>query len=69
MAYAGFFASAVVTGALLALAARLITDIQHPGVLTAIGVIGGGLQMIVLIAWYLAHTRSTEVHKRPNDAL
>ena len=48
--------SSGVTGALFALAARVL-GIEHTGVLVAIGIIGAGLQAILLIAWYLLHTR------------
>lgn len=58
MIYLGFLVSAVVTGGLCALAAHAMAGIGHMGVLMAIGVIGGGLQMIGTIAWYLSHTRA-----------
>jgi hypothetical protein len=48
--------SAVVTGGLSATAARMM-GIEHSGLLVAIGVIGGGAQLICLMAWYLFHTR------------
>jgi hypothetical protein len=31
--------------------------IEHAGLLVAIAVIGGGAQLIGLMAWYLFHTR------------
>lgn len=51
--------SACVTGGLLALGA-LTLGVQHQGILAAIGVIGGGLQMLILIVWYLRSTREAE---------
>jgi hypothetical protein len=48
--------SAVLTGGLSATVARMM-GIQHSGLLVAIGVIGGGAQLIGLMAWYLFHTR------------
>ena len=46
-------AAACVTGALFALVART-QGIHHPGLLFAIGVIAAGVQLLVLIAWFLA---------------
>lgn len=51
-----FLASAVVTGGLVALAARTL-GVEDAGILGAIGVIGGGIQMLILIGWYLHRTR------------
>ena len=48
--------SALVTGSLFALAFRVMLGVDHPGILVAVAVIGGGLQTAVLIAWYLRHT-------------
>lgn len=56
MAYAVFVISSVVTGALFALAARAM-GLDHGGALFAIAVIGAGLQMLILISWYLHITR------------
>ena len=44
MIYAAFFASAVATAALFALAARVIFGIEHTGLLIAIGIIGPGFK-------------------------
>jgi hypothetical protein len=42
---------------------------EHAGILAAIAVIGGGLQMVMLIGWYLHHAASTgrpaKVDKEP----
>lgn len=67
MIYAAFFASALVTAGLFAFAARVMVGIEHSGVLLAIGVIGGGLQMLALIFWYLSHTRKTGVQTARAD--
>jgi hypothetical protein len=56
--YAAFFASALVTAALFGLAARVMFGIEHTGLLIAIGIIGGGIQMIVLMVWYLRQMRA-----------
>jgi hypothetical protein len=50
-----FFLSALATGLLFALGART-QGIDHDGVLFAIGVIGAGLQMVLIMVWYLRHT-------------
>jgi hypothetical protein len=52
--------AAVVTGGLFALGSRLMLGIEHTGILAAIGVMGAGLQTIVLMAWYLFSTRPRE---------
>lgn len=54
--YLMFVIAAAVTGGLVALAART-QGIEHEGILGAIGVIAGGIQMLILIGWYLHHTR------------
>jgi hypothetical protein len=56
MIYFVAFVSAIVTGALFSTAAYAM-GIHHTGILIAIGIIGGGLQWIILISWYLYHTR------------
>jgi hypothetical protein len=48
--------SAVASGAIFALVAR-IAGVEQAVVLLAIAVIGGGLQLIFLIAWFLHHAR------------
>jgi hypothetical protein len=53
--YVVFVFSAVVSGALFALFARA-SGVEHAGILVAIAIIGGGLQMAMLIVWYLYHT-------------
>ena len=53
------FGSACLTGALLALLAR-IQGIHEPAMLFAIGVIGGGGQLLLLIIWYLVAQRRRE---------
>jgi hypothetical protein len=55
--YVAAFASAIVTGALFALMARLV-GVEHHRILIAITVIGGGLQLILLIVWFLYHTKA-----------
>jgi hypothetical protein len=66
--YAVFLFSAVVSGGLFALFARA-SGVDHTGILVAIAIIGGGLQMAMLIGWYLYHTastaRSAKVDKEP----
>jgi hypothetical protein len=57
--------SAVVTGGLFAMAARLTMGIEHTGILVAIGVMGAGLQTIMLMAWYLFHTRPRDSQPHP----
>lgn len=57
MVYAVFLFSAVVSGGLFALFARA-SGVEHVGILVAIAIIGGGLQMAMLIGWYLYHTAS-----------
>jgi hypothetical protein len=67
MAYLVAFVSAAVSGALFALLARL-AGIEHTGVLLAIAVIGGGLQLIFLIAWFLHHSRpDTDLPPQPEE--
>jgi hypothetical protein len=58
--YAIALISAVFTGGLFALGSRLMLGIEHNGILAAIGVMGAGLQTIMLMAWYLFSTRSRE---------
>jgi hypothetical protein len=55
--YLAAFASAIVTGALFALMTRL-AGIEHHGILIAVTVMGGGLQLILLIVWFLFHTKA-----------
>jgi hypothetical protein len=55
--YLAAFASAIVTGGLFALMARL-AGIEHHGMLLAVSVIGAGLQLILLILWFLFHTKA-----------
>jgi hypothetical protein len=57
LVYAVFVFSAVVSGGLFALFARA-SGVEHVGILVAIAIIGGGLQMAMLIGWYLHHTAS-----------
>lgn len=59
MIYLMFFLSAAVTGALFAFGAR-VQGIEHSGALFAIGIIGAGVQMLILIIWYLHHTRARD---------
>ena len=56
MAYLVAFISAIASGAIFAIAARLL-GVHGTAVLLGIAVIGGGLQLIFLIAWFLHHTR------------
>jgi hypothetical protein len=49
--------SALATGGLLALLFRVTTGIEHQGILFAIGILGGAIQWLLLIGWYLYHTR------------
>ncbi len=56
MVYVFAVISAIVSGALFALAARVF-GVEQVGILFAIGGIGGGLQLIFLITWFLHHTR------------
>jgi hypothetical protein len=65
--YAAFFASALATAALFALAARIMFGIEHTGILAALGIIGGGLQMIILMLWYLRHMRAA-AKSTPDDS-
>ena len=67
MIYVAFFASALVTAALFALAARVMFGIEHVGLLIAIGIIGGGIQMIVLMVWYLRQVRAAASANRVSD--
>ena len=53
--------SAVVTGALLALLVRAMAGIEHSRILVAVGVLGGAIQWLVLLGWYLYHTRPNQV--------
>ena len=66
MIYAAFIASATVTGLLLALFART-QGIDHAGILVALGIVGGGIQMIVLITWYLHHTSDKARRRRADE--
>lgn len=43
--------AAAITGGLFALMART-QGVDHTGILVAIAVIGGGLQMLALVVWY-----------------
>jgi hypothetical protein len=63
MIIAAFIASAAITGLLLALFART-QGIHHSGILIALGIVGGGIQMVVMIAWYLHHTSEKEERRR-----
>jgi uncharacterized membrane protein (UPF0136 family) len=56
MAYLVAFVSAVASGVIFAIAARVL-GVHGTAVLLGIAVIGGGLQLIFLIAWFLHHTR------------
>ena len=68
MIYAAFFISALVTAALFALAARAMFGVEHTGILIALGIIGGGLQMIVLLVWYMRHlSAATTADEDPDD--
>jgi hypothetical protein len=49
--------SAVVTGGLLALLVRVMASVEHQGILLAVGIFGGAIQWLVLLGWYLHHTR------------
>jgi hypothetical protein len=50
--------SAVATGGLLALMVRVMAGIEHAGILFAVGILGGAIQWLVLMGWYLHHTRA-----------
>lgn len=63
-----FIASAVITGLLLALAARSL-GIQLTGVLVGIGIIGGGIQMLVLMIGYLRYTGQQAARHRSASAI
>lgn len=52
--------SAVVTGSLLALLVRVVAGVEQHGILLAVGVMGGAIQWLVLLGWYLYHTRTNE---------
>ncbi|HWH39558.1 MAG TPA: hypothetical protein VNU21_06935 [Usitatibacter sp.] len=56
MAYLVAFISAVASGLVFAVAARLL-GVHSTAVLLGVAVIGGGLQLIFLIAWFLHHMR------------
>ena len=58
MVYFAATLSALVTGGLLALAVRMMAGVEHHGILAAVGIFGGAIQWLVLIGWYLHHTRS-----------
>ena len=62
-----FIASAAVTGVLIAVLARTL-GVEHMGILIAIGVIAGGIQMLVLMVSYLHHTRETTRRRRTGHA-
>lgn len=64
MGYAIAVAASLLSGALYALAARIL-GVQHAGILAAIAVIGGGVQAIMLIVWYLLHTRPRRTARSP----
>lgn len=49
--------ASLVTGALFAFAAR-VSGVEHNGILVAVTIIGAGVQMLVLIGWYLHFTRA-----------
>lgn len=67
MIYAAFFASAAATAALFALAARVMFGIEHTGMLIAIGIIGAGLQMVVLLVWYMRHMKAGATSNKVSD--
>ena len=56
MAWLVAFISAVTSGLVFAVAARLL-GVHSTAVLLGVAVIGGGLQLIFLIAWFLHHMR------------
>ena len=58
-----FVISAAVTGGLLALLART-QGIQHDGILFAIGVMGAGIQMVIILGAYLHHTSAKRVRQQ-----
>jgi hypothetical protein len=53
-----FFAavSAIVTGGLFVVAARMF-GIEQNGILIACAIIGAGMQVVLLMVWYLLRTR------------
>lgn len=55
MMIVAFVGSALVTGFFLALFART-QGLHHEGILIAIGIIGAGIQMIIILGAYLRHT-------------
>jgi hypothetical protein len=65
LVYLAAFASAIVTGGLFALMARL-AGVEHNGILAAIAVMGGGIQLILLIVWFLYHTKAEA--RAPNES-
>lgn len=60
MAYFFVAISALVTGGLLVVVARLM-GMEHNGILVAIAIIGVGAQLMFVMAWYLFHTRPRKV--------
>lgn len=60
--------SAVVTGALLALLVRVTAGIEQPGILIAVGVMGGAIQWFILLGWYLLHTRPNHQDQRRGES-
>jgi hypothetical protein len=41
--------------------------IEHTGLIIAIGTIGAGLQMMVLLVWYMRHMNAWATAKRVSD--
>ena len=52
MVYVVFFVSAAATGTLVALGVRVM-GVEHTGIVVGLGVIGGCIQMLILLLWYL----------------
>jgi len=48
--------AAVVTGGIFTVAAQVL-GVRDPGIALAIGVIAGGVQLLLLVVWYLLRTR------------
>jgi hypothetical protein len=68
MIITAFLASAAVTGFLLALFART-QGVDHNGILIALGIVGAGIQMAVLITWYLHHTSEKSQQRRRGELI
>ena len=68
MTYLVALVSAAVTGGLMALLFRLLTGIEHSGILLAVGIIGAGLQTTLLMLWYLRDINRPPRPMRAHDA-